>query len=129
MRSDTSDWSLWTPQGGYQAGEVCAKGVCNGPELVLNSPLSIAVYICDKLGVSVAQARWDIDSASLETLQRDRLGRTRVRLSWDHRTTTGARVVEGIYILRMVLMVPDETGTTAHVVNRVWKIGLGAEKK
>lgn len=129
MRSDTSDWSLWTPQGGYQTGEVCAKGVCNGPELVLNSPLGIAVYICDNLGVSVAQGRWDIDSASLETLQRDRLGRTRVRLSWDHRTTTGARVTEGIYILRMVLMVPDETGTAARVVNRVWKIGLGAEKK
>jgi fibro-slime domain-containing protein len=129
MKGDTTSWSLWTPEGGYQAGEICPRGLCNGPELVLNAPVQLGVHVYDNLGIHVANGAWNIDSTALEMLSRDRLGRTRVRLSWDYRTMNGARVSNGVYLLRMVMMVPDPEDGTAKVVNKVWKIGLGPEEK
>jgi hypothetical protein len=123
--ADTSDWALWTSEAGYGSGEICPQGVCNGPELVINSPVRVGAYIYDNLGVHVAESSWDIDSTSLANLQKDRLGRARVRLSWDYRTSGGARVADGIYIIRLVLMVPSVDGTEPRVINQTWKIGLG----
>lgn len=128
-RGDTSSWSSWNPRGGYGTDPVCPRGICNGPELVLNSPVGIGLHIYDQLGTHVASGSWDIDSSALESMVRDRLGRTRVRISWNHRTASGARAADGVYLLRMVMMVPVDGSVERKVVNTLWKIGLGPEEK
>lgn len=124
-RGDTSTWYSWLPGAGYAStASDCPTSICNGPEIVLNSPVSIAMHIYDQLGVHVAGTSLMVDSSALESLERDRLGRTRVRIAWDYRTDGGARVADGVYLLRLILIYPAEAGERQKMVNQIWKIGL-----
>jgi len=124
-RGDTTVWYPWQPGTGYEnAKSMCPTSICNGPELILNSPVSIAMHVYDQMGVHVTGTSLTVDSAALEGLERDRLGRTRVRLSWDYRSDAGARVVDGVYLLRLILVYPGDEAERQQMVNQIWKIGL-----
>ncbi len=124
-RGDTTVWYPWQPGTGYEnAKSTCPTSICNGPELILNSPVSIAMHVYDQMGVHVTGTSLTVDSAALEGLERDRLGRTRVRLSWDYRSDAGARVVDGVYLLRLILVYPSDEAERQKMVNQIWRIGL-----
>ena len=82
------------------------------------------MHVYDQMGVHVTGTSLTVDSAALEGLERDRLGRTRVRLSWDYRSDAGARVVDGVYLLRLILVYPSDEAERQKMVNQIWRIGL-----
>jgi len=126
---DTSVWTPWTATAGASSEpSPCTRATCNALELQLNSPVRVDLHIYDAMGTYVTSVAEDIDSAALDALVKDRLGRARVRISWDHRSQQGTVVSEGIYLMRLVLTQAAVNGNPGKLVNQVWKVGFTSSK-
>jgi fibro-slime domain-containing protein len=126
---DTSVWVPWSADAGAsQEPSPCTQAVCNHLELQLNSPVRVDLHIYDAMGTFVTSVAEDIDSSALAALVKDRLGRARVRISWDHRSQQGTVVTDGIYLMRLVLTQPAVNGNPGKLVNQIWKVGFTSKK-
>ena len=118
-----AQWNSWSPTSGYDAPWESDTGLSIGPTLELNDPVHLAMVVYDRLGTHVASQTLDLNEAALAGLEKDRLGRLRLRLLWNGATSVGRPAASGIYLLRLVVRSRTPEGAT-RVANQVWTVGL-----
>jgi len=123
VATSASGWRTWNPETGYHGTTECDSTNCSGPGLELNAPANLTFVVYDRLGTHVASRDLDITAAAMEAMEKDRLGRTKVRFLWDGSTSSGKGAASGIYLYRMIVRSTSPEGST-RIFNHVWTIGL-----
>jgi hypothetical protein len=110
QNADSTDLQWWDPNKGYltssdpEVQALCPDDgkYCNGPSMYLNYPVRMILYIYDHEGVFVISKTVDITQADLDALNGDKIGRVRISIQWNGRTSTGKVVASGVYHWRVV---------------------------
>jgi len=123
VATNAAGWQAWSPEAGYQGTTNCDTTSCSGAGLELNAPANLTFVVYDRLGTYVASRDLDITAAALDNLEKDRLGRTKVRFLWDGSTAAHKPAASGIYLYRMIVRSTSSDGST-RIFNHVWTIGM-----
>ncbi|MEK7392323.1 MAG: fibro-slime domain-containing protein [Fibrobacterota bacterium] len=123
VATSASGWSSWSPATGYQGATEYDSTNSSGAGLELNAPAHLTFVVYDRLGTHVASSDLDITETALGNLQKDRLGRTKVRFLWDGSTSAHKPAASGIYLYRMIVRSTSSDRST-RIYNHVWTIGL-----
>ena len=132
VNADSTDLQWWDPNKGYLTGSdpevqaVCPDNgkYCNGPSMYLNYPVRMILYIYDHEGVFVISKTVDITQADLDALNGDKIGRVRISLQWNHRTTSGRVVASGVYHWRVISYVHIPGNPVPVMDNELFNLGV-----
>jgi hypothetical protein len=130
--ADSTDLQWWDPKKGYltssdpEVQSVCPDDgkYCNGPSMYLNYPVRMILYIYDHEGVFVISKTVDITQADLDALNGDKIGRVRISIQWNSRTSTGKVVASGVYHWRVVSYVRVPGNPLPVLDNKLFNLGV-----
>jgi hypothetical protein len=133
--ADSTNLQWWDPAKGYLTGSdpevqaICPDDgkYCNGPSMYLNYPVRMILYIYDHEGVFVISKTVDITQADLDALNGDKIGRVRISIQWNSRTSSGKVVASGVYHWRVVSYVHVPGSPVPVLDNQLFNLGVKVE--